>query len=71
MHIAGSWILLGFIAVTIGIILLVLHLTRLGRLVHQQIPDLPQQRLFLAAIAFFLTFLAVRLLVAGLAAGLR
>ncbi len=58
--------LLGFAVTITGIIMLVLHLTKLGRLVHQQIPDLPQRRLFLAAIAFFLTFLAVRLLVASI-----
>ncbi len=66
MHIAGSWILLLFAALVIGVLLLVLHLTRLGRLVHQQIPDLPQRRLLLAAVAFFITFLAVRLLVASI-----
>src|ERR1700735_2836387 len=63
MHIAGSWILLIFAAVIAAVLLLVLHLTRLGHIIHQQIPDRPHRRLFLASISFFITFLAVRLLV--------
>lgn len=66
MHIPGAWILLIFISVTTALILLVLHLTRLGRLIHQQIPDRPRRRLFLASISFFITFLAARLLVASI-----
>jgi hypothetical protein len=63
MHIAGSWILLIFAAVIAAALLLLLHLTRLGHIVHQQIPDRPHRRLFLASVSFFITFLAVRLLV--------
>jgi hypothetical protein len=63
MHIPGSWILLLFIAGMTLVLLLLLHLTGLGRIVHQQIPDRPQRRLFLASLSFFITFLAVRLLV--------
>jgi len=66
MHIPGSWILLIFVILMTALILLVLHLTKLGRLIHQQIPDRPQRRLFLASISFFITFLAVRLLVASI-----
>ena len=66
MHIAGSWILLIFAAFTAIVILLLLHLTKLGWLVHQQIPDRPHRRLFLASVSFFITFLAVRLLVASI-----
>ncbi len=66
MHIPGSWILLIFAAFTIAAILLVLHLTRLGHFIHQQIPDRPRRRLFLASISLFITFLAVRLLVASI-----
>ncbi len=66
MHIAGSWILLIFIGVTTALILLVLHRTKLGHLIHQQIPDRPHRRLFLASVSFFITFLAVRLLVASI-----
>jgi hypothetical protein len=63
MHIAGAWILLIFVAATAAVLLLVLHLTRLGHIIHQQIPDRPHRRLFLASVSFFITFLAVRLLV--------
>jgi hypothetical protein len=66
MHIAGSWILLIFITVTTAVILFVLHLTKAGDIIRQQIPDRPQRRLFLASVSFFLTFLAVRLLVASI-----
>lgn len=64
MHIPGSWLLLIFIGVASAVILLLLHRTRLGNIVHQQIPDRPHRRLFLASVSFFITFLAVRLLVA-------
>jgi hypothetical protein len=63
MHIPGSWILLIFAVLLTAVILLVLHSTKLGGIIHQQIPDRPQRRMFLASVSFFLTFLAVRLLV--------
>src|SRR6202050_2995271 len=63
MHISGPTILLLFIATLTAAILLLLHLTKLGHIIHQQIPDRPHRRLFLASISFFITFLAVRLLV--------
>ena len=66
MHIPGSWILLIFIAVFAAVILLFLHLTKLGLVIHQKIPDRPHRRLFLASVSFFITFLAVRLLVASI-----
>ena len=62
MH-PSSWIFLIFVCVCLAAILLVLHLTELGRMIHQQIPDRPQRRLFLASVSFFVTFLSVRLLV--------
>jgi hypothetical protein len=65
-HLSGSWILLLFVCLLTAVILLVLHLTKLGHLVHQQIPDRPHRRLFLASVSFFFTFLAVRLLVASI-----
>ncbi len=64
--IPASVILLIVISLLVAFCLLLLHLTRLGYLVHQQIPDRPQRRLFLASISFFFTFLAVRLLVASI-----
>jgi hypothetical protein len=66
MHLAGSTILLIFIAVFTAVILLLLHLTKLGLIIHQKIPDRPHRRMFLASVSFFITFLAVRLLVASI-----
>jgi len=63
MHLAGSTILLVFILAMAAIALLLLHLTKIGVLFHQQIPDRPHRRLLLASISFFITFLAARLLV--------
>jgi len=66
MHIPGYLILLIFVIGSSAAILLVLHLTKLGMLIHQRIPDRPQRRLFLASISFFVTFVGVRLLVASI-----
>jgi hypothetical protein len=66
MHLSGSGILLIFVSAMTALILLVLHLTKLGVLIHQRIPDRPHRRLFLASVSFFITFLAVRLLVASI-----
>jgi hypothetical protein len=63
MHISGAWILLIFAALATAAMLLLLHLTRLGDIVHTNIPDRPRRRLFLASVSFFVTFLGVRLLV--------
>ena len=56
MHIPGSWILLIFAVLLTIVILLVLHFTELGMIIHQQIPDRPQRRMFLASVSFFLHF---------------
>ncbi|MDW5265925.1 MULTISPECIES: hypothetical protein [Acidobacteriaceae] len=66
MHISGSSILLIFLTIVMTIALLVLHLTKVGLIIHQQIPDRPHRRLLLASMSFFITFLAVRLLVASI-----
>src|ERR1700744_1339487 len=66
MHIGGAWILLIFAFVIAAILLLLLHLTKLGHFIHQQIPDRPHRRLLLASVSFLITFLAVRLLVASI-----
>ena len=66
MHLPGSWILLIFVAVSSALILMVLHQTKLGRIIHQRIPDRPHRRLLLASVSFFITFVAVRLLVASI-----
>ncbi|MGA7291950.1 MAG: hypothetical protein WBW53_18005 [Terriglobales bacterium] len=44
----------------IAVLLLLLHRTRLGSLVHEHIADRPRRRLFLASVSFFLTFAIVR-----------
>lgn len=66
MHISGLWILLIFAALVTAVMLLLLHLTQLGDLVHTSIPDRPRRRLFLASVSFFVTFAGVRLLVAAI-----
>jgi hypothetical protein len=66
MHMNGAWILLIFVVLAIAVMLLLLHLTRLGEIVHTRIPDRPRRRMFLAAVSFFVTFLGVRLLVAAI-----
>jgi hypothetical protein len=66
MHMSGTWILLLFIGVVMAASLLVLHLTELGHIIHQKIPDRPHRRLLLASVSFFVTFLFVRLLVASI-----
>jgi hypothetical protein len=59
----GTLILLGFVAAVITILLVLLHLTRLGFLVRSTIADRPRRRMFLASVSFLLTFGGVRLLV--------
>ena len=66
MHLSGEWILLLFIVAVTAIMLLLLHLTELGVILHDNLPDRPHRRNLLASISFFLTFLAVRLLVASI-----
>jgi hypothetical protein len=56
-------VLLIFILLVAAVLLVVLQLTRLGYLVRTSIPDRPRRRMFLASVAFFVTFLGVRLLV--------
>ena len=66
MHWSGEVILLLFIAAVTALMLLLLHLTKLGLIIRQTIPDRPHRRNFLASVSFFITFLAVRLLVASI-----
>jgi hypothetical protein len=66
MHLTGEWILLVFVVAVTAIMLLLLHLTKLGLILRDNLPDRPHRRMFLASISFFITFLAVRLLVASI-----
>jgi hypothetical protein len=63
MHWTGAWVLLLFVVFCTTALLVLLHLTRAGRILHERIPDRPHRRMFLASVSFFITFLAVRLLV--------
>ena len=55
--------LLAFASVVVGLLLVLLQLTRLGFLVRTTIPDRPRRRMFIASVSFFFTFAGVRLLV--------
>jgi hypothetical protein len=59
----GTFVLLLFVILVAAFLLVLLQLTRLGYLVRTSIPDRPRRRIFLAWVAFFATFLGVRLLV--------
>jgi hypothetical protein len=63
MRLSGGWLLLIFAALGIASLLFLLHLTKLGVLMHEHIPDRPRRRMFLASVSFFMTFLTARLLV--------
>ncbi len=53
-------ILLLILLAMMSLLLWLLHRTRLGSLVHEQIADRPRRRLFVASVSFFLTFAIVR-----------
>ncbi len=59
----GALILLAFASLVVAVLLVLLQLTRLGYVVRATIPDRPRWRMFLASVAFLVTFAGVRLLV--------
>lgn len=59
----GAYLLLIFAVGVAAMLMMLLELTRLGYLLRSSIPDRPRRRMFLASVAFFLTFAGVRLLV--------
>ena len=59
MHWDEAGILLLVLLAMISLLLLLLHRTRLGSLLHEHIADRPRRRLFLASVSFFLTFAIV------------
>src|ERR1700749_271195 len=59
----GALILLAFASLVVILLLVLLQLTRLGFLVRSTIPDRPRRRMFIASVAFLITFAGVRLLV--------
>lgn len=50
------------LAALAGGIMLLLHRTALGAMIHEHIPDRPRRRLLLASVGFFLAFACVRAL---------
>jgi hypothetical protein len=59
----GALLLLAFISLVVIVLLVLLQLTRLGFLIRTSIPDRPRRRMFIASVAFLITFVGVRILV--------
>jgi hypothetical protein len=59
----GALLLLAFATLVVVVLLVLLQLTRLGYLIRATIPDRPRQRMFIASVAFVITFVGVRILV--------
>jgi len=55
-----TWPLALTIFVTVAVVLLLLHNTKIGELFHRHVRDRPRRRLILAAIGFFVTFAVAR-----------
>jgi hypothetical protein len=60
---AYTWFVLLLTLAGTALLLLLLHGTSLGKVVHDRIPDRPRRRLFIASVSFFLTFAGVRAVV--------
>jgi hypothetical protein len=60
MHWIEAGILFLILLAMLSLLLVLLHRTRLGSLLHEHIADRPRRRLFLASVSFFLTFAIVR-----------
>jgi hypothetical protein len=63
MRDTGALYLFAFVGLVVIVLLVLLQLTRLGYLIRATIPDRPRQRMFIASVAFLITFAGVRLLV--------
>jgi hypothetical protein len=59
----GALLLLAFAGLVVILLLVLLQLTRLGYIIRATIPDRPRQRMFIASVAFVITFVGVRVLV--------
>ena len=57
---AYTWFILLLAVSGTALMLLLLHGTGLGAMLHDRIPDRPRRRLFIATVSFFLTFGGVR-----------
>jgi hypothetical protein len=60
---AYTWFILLLTIAGTALMLLLLHGTPLGDVLHERIPDRPRRRLFVASVSFFLTFAGVRAVV--------
>jgi len=60
MHLSDAALLFIILVAMVSLLLVLLHRTRLGSLLHEHIADRPRRRLFLASVSFFLTFAIVR-----------
>lgn len=60
---AGALLLLVFVGLVVVVLLVLLHMTRLGYLIRTTIPDRPRRRLFIASFSFLVTFVGIRILV--------
>ncbi len=60
-----TWFILLLALALTALMLLVVHGTPVGKLLHDRIPDRPRRRLFVATVSFFLTFAGVRGVVYG------
>ena len=59
----GALLLLAFVGMVILLLLVLLQMTRLGLIIRTTIPDRPRRRMFIASVAFFITFAGMRILV--------
>ena len=57
---AYTWFVLLLATAGSVVFLLLLHGTSLGKALHENIPDRPRRRLFVASVSFFMTFGGVR-----------
>jgi len=60
MHLSDAAVLFLILVAMVSLLLVLVHRTRLGSLLHEHIADRPRRRLFLASVSFFLTFAIVR-----------
>jgi len=60
MHLSDAAVLFIILVAMVSLLLVLLHRTRLGSVLHEHIADRPRRRLFLASVSFFLTFAIVR-----------
>ena len=65
----GTLFLLAFAVLVVAVLLVLLHLTRLGFLIRSTIPDRPRRRMFIASVSFVITFAGVRMLVSSIVHG--